>query len=246
MGKIVNLAYMHTCIIIDDEIHSVDALRGYIEKVPELKLMESYNNPLTALEEIRNGNKPDIVFLDVDMPELSGIEVAELLPKDIAIIFTTGHSKYALQAFQLDAFDFLLKPFNYSTFHKSVTKVIERIGKVSSKEEIESMFINPGTKGKIIQLLIAKISHIEALDHSVCIFLQNEKFVTKVNLKEILQKLPPSRFIRVHRSFVINMELIRAVETHFIVLQNNERVPLGEVYKKSLRERIQHKTITGV
>lgn len=237
---------MHSCIIIDDETHSIDALRGYIEKFSKLRLIGSYTNPLIALEEIGNDKNPDIIFLDVNMPELLGIEVISLLPKNIAVIFTTGHSKYALQAFQLDAFDFLLKPFNYSTFHKSVTKAIERIGKVNSKEEIESIFINPGTKGKIIQLLIAKISHIEALDHSVCIFLPNETFVTKVNLKEMQAKLPPSRFIRVHRSFIINIDLIQAIEANFIVLQNDERTPLGEAYKKSLKERIMHKTITGV
>ncbi|TCC88044.1 response regulator transcription factor [Pedobacter frigiditerrae] len=235
----------YSCYVIDDELHSVESLKDHIGKMSELRLIGSYTNPLIALEEIRNGKKPDIIFLDVDMPEMSGIEVTELLPKDIIIIFTTAHSKYALQAFQLDVLDFLLKPFNHQMFLKSVTKAIERIGKATPKAEIESIFINPGTKGKIVQLTIARISHIEALDHSVCINTPPERFVTNVNLKEIEAKLPPSKFARVHRSFIINVDQIQSIEANFIVLQNNERIPLGEAYKKSLKERIQHKTITG-
>jgi CheY-like chemotaxis protein len=107
---------MYTCYIIDDEERCIKALEGYIDKMPELVLLKSFSNPLLALEEIRLGVQPDIVFLDVNMPELSGLSIADLLPKHISIVFSTGHPKYALNAFEKDAVDFLLKPYSLRSY----------------------------------------------------------------------------------------------------------------------------------
>ncbi|RZL14374.1 MAG: response regulator [Pedobacter sp.] len=111
---------MLSCYIIDDEQYAIEALTTYIKKLPGLVLLEAFQSPLMALEAIRNRELPDIVFLDIDMTELSGLAVADLLPKSISIVFTTGHSKYALDGFKKDIADFLLKPYRFETFQLSV------------------------------------------------------------------------------------------------------------------------------
>lgn len=117
---------MNSCYILDDESHSITAMEGYISKMPELHLIGSNTNPFKGLEELRK-HKPKILFLDVDLPELSGIEIAKMLPPDIAVIFITAHSRFAIEAFEVDAHDFLLKPLSFSKFVRSVEKVLDRI-----------------------------------------------------------------------------------------------------------------------
>ena len=138
---------MVTCYIIDDDIHSIEAITKYIVRLPNLILIGSNINPLIAIEEIRNGKKPDIVFLGVEMPELSGIEVADLLDPNIAIVFTTSYSKYAINAIQKDAMDFLLKPFSFEMFLKCIHKVKNKISllKNDNKEsDSKEIFVNTG------------------------------------------------------------------------------------------------------
>ncbi len=131
-------------------------------------------------------------------------------------------------------------------FTKSVKKVSERMKKGISFapiEEIDSLFINPGTKGKVIQVSIEEISHLEALDHSVIIYTLNEKHITKIRLKELDEKLPATKFIKVHRSFVVNIKLIKSIAGSQITLANGKIVPLGDSFRNLLLAKIQHRTV---
>jgi two-component system LytT family response regulator len=247
--QIKPLYQMATCYIIDDDIHAIEATAKYIVKTPNLTLLGSNTNPLVALEQIRSSQqKLDIVFLDVEMPELSGIDLADLLDPSIAVVFTTSHSKYALQAFQKDAFDFLLKPFSFEMFLKAIEKVRSRIQNVepkNSNNDIEKIFINIGTKGKIVQLVISEILYIEALDHVACIYTQSEKYMSRVSIKTIESQLPTTIFIRTHRSFLVNIDLIKSIEGNMATMSNGISIPFGELYRRRFMDKIKSRIING-
>lgn len=231
-----------TCYAIDDESRSVETITNYIKKTPQLELIGSHTNPLVAIEEIQKGKRPDIVFLDIEMPELSGIDVIDLLDHNISVVFTTAHSKYALQAFEKNAVDFLLKPFSFEMFLKCVNKVRGRIAiKNNNKPEAECMqiFVNPGVKGKIVQIDLAEVTHIEAMDHSVCFHLPTEKIVSNFSIKKIQEKVPASKFIRVHRTYIVNINYIKTIDANEITLRNGKQIPFGEAYRHALMNKVQ-------
>lgn len=227
---------MYSCYIIDDETFCIEALEGYIHKMPELILLKSFTNPLLALEELRLGAQPDIVFLDVDMPELSGLAVADLLPESISIVFSTAHAKYALNAFEKDAVDFLLKPYSFETFEKTITKIKRRRNLSDAaqlaKTPIKSIFINPGTKGAVTQIVLAEILYVETKDHLIEIHLQTETLTSKVGLQEFLNQLTNDSFVRTHRSFIVNIDYIKSIQNNNI----RQGSPFGAPSKDFERE----------
>jgi two-component system LytT family response regulator len=232
-----------TCYIIDDDEHAIHAIIKYADKLPYLNVIGSHTNPLMALEEISKEKKPDIVFLDVEMPELSGIDVADVLDKTIAVVFTTAHAKYALQAFQKDVVDFLLKPFSFNMFVKCLDKInTKRTTQPKPIKPLEKVFINSGIKGKIIQIAIAEILYIESLKHMVCIHTINEDHLMRMSIKKIEGQLPNSIFVRIHRAYIVNIDHINAVEGNNVTL-NKIVIPLGELYKNNFMESISHRTI---
>jgi two-component system LytT family response regulator len=139
---------MYSCFIIDDEPPCIKGLEEFINKIPEIVLIGSFESPLLALKEISLGKQPDIVFLDINMQELSGLSVADLLPKECSIVLTIGHPKYAINGFEKDTVDFLLKPYSFETFVKTIKKVRRRrgLGVQTEKDQVKSIFINPGAK----------------------------------------------------------------------------------------------------
>jgi len=238
---------MYICYIVDDETFSIEALEGYINKMPELILLKSFTNPLVALKEIRLGAQPDIVFLDVDMPELSGLAVADLLPESISIVFSTAHAKYALNAFQKDAVDFLLKPYSFETFEKTITKIKRRRNLSDAaqlaKPPIKSIFINPGTKGTVTQIVLSEILYIETKDHLIEIHLQTETLTSNIGLQGMLDQLANDSFVRIHRSYIVNIDYIKSIENNNIRLKTNKEIPLSTSYKIELLQKIKHRTI---
>jgi len=237
---------MFTCYIIDDQKFSIEYLSGYIQKMPTLSLIGSNKNPLEAVREINEGKKPDIVFLDIEMPQLSGIATADLLPKDIIIIVTTGYAKYAINAFQINASDFLLKPYSFETFAKTVTKVISKMAGVKQLDKNnvpEQIFINAGVKGKIVQVRTLDIHFIQSKNHTITIHTKDEEFTTRTSIKEILDMLPEATFIRIHRAFVINVNAIKSIEGTQVIISGNITVPIGESYKESFISIIQKNTV---
>jgi two-component system LytT family response regulator len=223
---------MNTCYIIDDETFAIDVLRKYIAQTDELKLVGAQNNPILALDEVSK-LMPNIVFLDINMPEISGLDAIDYLPESALVVFTTAHPKYALNAFDKYASAFLLKPFTFEKFSATIKRITSR--NPTEKVEIitsKNLFINPGTKGKLIKVDMGEILYIEAEDHFVHIITQQEKIITKLGIKEVLFKLD-SNFHQVHRSFIVNLLCVKLIQKNQLTLSNDIIIPFGDSYKKA-------------
>lgn len=236
------------CCIIDDDIYSIERLENHINKIPELQLIGNYTDPKLALEKIKTEHRPDIVFLDIEMPELSGLEMASLLPKEIAIIFVTAYINHAHTAFEKDAVDFILKPFSFDRFVRAVNKAQNKLQYTKAEEPSKNLttntiFIKSGNRNKVIQINVAKIIQIEAFDHYIYIHVLGERHISYINLREIEEQLPISLFIRTHRAHIVNIDLIRSIEGNEIVMINDSKVPLSRLYKDGFLNRILPKMI---
>ena len=170
-----------TCYIVDDEQHAIDTLIRYIGKSPGLSLLGSSTSPAHAIAEVKSFPNVDLIFLDVDMPDISGLEAVGLLPPAANLIFTTAHSNYAYDAFQSNAIDFLLKPVSFAKFTKAIDKALKHIHapqsapSIPDKKEQVSLFINPGIRGKVIQIQTSNIVYIEGLKNYVVIYMEEKK-----------------------------------------------------------------------
>jgi DNA-binding LytR/AlgR family response regulator len=227
---------MYSCYIIDDELHSIDAMSRYIEKVPYLTYLGSSTEPKIGVAEILDGQKPDILLLDVQMPVLSGIDVAKLIPKEISIIFITGHSQFAYQAYENDVVDYLLKPVTFERFSRSIEKVIASMKTIKSSNH---SFIIHGKRGQVIQLKTNEILFIEALDHVMHITSTNGTYKYKTTIKEVLSKLDQDKFLKTHRSFIVNTSFIKAIENNFLIMSNEAKIPISRGLKKAIVEKIK-------
>ncbi len=238
-----------TCYIIDDEQHAIDTLIRYIDKIPELTLAGSSTSSTQAIAALKNLPAVNLIFLDIDMPDISGLEAIDLLPAQAGLIFTTAHSGYAYDAFQNDAIGFLLKPVSFARFTKAVNKAeswFNRKQNLQSVKEVEkpaSLFINPGTKGKVVQLKLEDIVYIEALKNYVVIYMATDKHVTYLTLTETLAALPKSQFARIHKSFVVNLLKIKTIEGNQIEMDNQITLNIGTGYKNLFMEMIDLATL---
>lgn len=235
---------IYTCYVIDDESHAIEALVDLINKTPGFELTGSSQNPLEAIEKFRNGMKADITFLDIDMPELSGLDVADLLKDQTAIIFSTAHAGYAVEGFDKNISDFLLKPISYNRFLKAVNKVTAQISNKPQAVTVSSdtFFINPGTKGKMVGLKFSEIFYIEGCKNFVNLFTKEERQTPYLTMTEVELVLPDS-FIRVHKSYIVNIEKIRHFDGSKITLNNEVTVPLGLSYKENFLKLIEPKVL---
>lgn len=239
-----------TCAIIDDEPLAVSLLESYANKTPFLCLAGKYNSAVNALPLL--GKEPvDLLFLDIQMPELSGMEFSRILKADTRIIFTTAFSQYALDSYKVNALDYLLKPISYPDFLKSANKALQWYELLHEKKartdgslpaplqsapaEVESIFIK--TEYKLVQIELRKILYIEGLKDYVKIFVEDEPHpvLSLVSMKTMEEMLPTSRFIRVHRSFIVQPEKIKVIERNRIVF-GKEYIPISDNYKQKFME----------
>jgi DNA-binding LytR/AlgR family response regulator len=228
------------CYIVDDEFHSVEILMEYIANTEGLELAGYSTNPLTALNEVTGEHPPDITFLDIEMPELSGMEFAALANLFTTIIFTTSFREFALEAFEKEAFDFLLKPISYGRFRKSILRV-RRAALTKSQdktEEREFFFVKSDTKGKMVKVSINEIIYIEGAQNYIKIHLAGSDIMPYLTINEIQQYLPESRFSRIHQSFIINDRRIKAVEQTRVQLEGGISLNLGRFYKDAFLEKM--------
>jgi two-component system LytT family response regulator len=240
---------MNTCYIIDDEEHAIDTLKGYIDRFPGLNLVGSNINPVKAVDEIINAeNDTDIVFLDVDMPELSGLDVADIISSHSSIIFTTAFPNYAVQAFEKNGSDFLLKPISFERFTKSVIKVQNLIKSQKAAEhhtDQEYFFVKPGAKGKVIQLRYSDILYIEGLKNYVIIYTEDDKYITYLAIQEVEKLLPQAKFIRIHKSHIVNVDKIKYLDGNEVFIGEDITLPIGRLFKDSFFNLVNAKTLKG-
>ncbi|SKB41295.1 LytR/AlgR family response regulator transcription factor [Daejeonella lutea] len=236
---------MITCYIVDDESHAIETLTAYVEKVPGLVLIGSATNPLVALEEITKSVHPDITFLDVDMPQLSGIELAGLINDRTKVIFTTAFSDYAVAAFEKNASDYMLKPVSFERFLSSIKKVTDNLPASKANAADDHFYIKSNIKGKVIKLAFNDIVHVESIKNYLSIYTGDNKYVTYLTMKELEKVLPENLFLRVHKSFIVNKNYIKAIDGASIQLSNNTKIPVGQTYKDILQNYISEKLIAS-
>jgi DNA-binding LytR/AlgR family response regulator len=224
------------CIIVDDEPLARQEMQALINDVSDLEIIGSFSNAPAALKFLKI-NSVDLIFLDIEMPMVTGLEFAAQLPEDTLVIFTTAYPKYALESYELDAIDYLLKPIDKSRVQKAINKAITYKKLLSAETEKNTIESNTGdfmiikSERKFFKINFADIKYIEGLKDYVVIYTGNQKLITAMNLKTIHQKIPNSIFLRVSKSYVINLNFIDSFDHHNVYLGENE-VPLGEVYKK--------------
>ncbi|MDH6341841.1 two-component system LytT family response regulator [Parabacteroides sp. PFB2-12] len=243
-----------TCCIIDDEPLAVSLLESYVNKTPFLELKAKFNSALQAIDLLTN-EPVDLLFLDIQMPELNGLEFSRILTTDTRIIFTTAFNQYALDGYKVSALDYLLKPIAYTDFLTAAHKALqwyEKVGKEPMErgkmeynpapEEPESIFIK--TEYKLIQVELRKILYIEGLKDYVKIYIEDEArpILSLISMKALEEMLPASRFIRVHRSFIVQPEKIKVIERNRIVF-GKEYIPISDSYKDKFYEFLTQRSL---
>jgi two-component system, LytTR family, response regulator LytT len=221
-------------IAIDDEPLALKLVAGYIEKTPGLKLVGKFDNPVDASEFLAEA-KVDLIFVDIQMPDLSGIEFTQIIEKGPKVIFTTAHEKYALEGYKLEIVDYLLKPFSYEEFIIAVQKVRNLLrleNKSLNKVDVNNEFLFLKSDYKIKRINFNNILYIEGMKDYVKVYLQNSPgpVLSITSLKLLESKLPESKFMRVHRSFIVNLEKIDTIDRSRIVF-GKEYIPISDQYK---------------
>ncbi|MBK7131830.1 MAG: response regulator transcription factor [Bacteroidales bacterium] len=230
---------MITTIAIDDEPLALQLVTGYIEKTPGLTLLGKFDNPIDAAEFLAD-KTVDLIFVDIQMPDLSGIEFTRLLEKGPKVIFTTAFEKYALEGYKLEIVDYLLKPFSYEEFLVSIQKVQRLMSlekRAAIKVDANNEFLFLKSDYKIKRINFNDILYIEGLKDYVKVFTQNasKPLLSLTSLKLLESKLPDSKFMRVHRSFIVNLEKIDTIERSRIVF-GKEYIPVSDQYKDIFQE----------
>ncbi|MGD0583390.1 MAG: LytTR family DNA-binding domain-containing protein [Bacteroidales bacterium] len=230
---------MISVIAIDDEPLALKLITDYISKTPSLKLLGKFENPLEA-SKFLSENTIDLVFTDIHMPDLKGIEFTRTMEKGPKVIFTTAFEKYALEGYKLDIVDYLLKPFSYEEFLKAVQKAnrLIRVERGSlSKVEANEEFLFLKSDYKIKRINFNDILYIEGLKDYVKVYIQNiQKPVLSLSSLKLLEtKLPDDKFMRIHRSFIVNLHKIDTIERSRIVF-GKTYIPIGDQYKEKFQE----------
>lgn len=224
---------MTRCIIVDDKPLAIDILAAYIAKVPWLELTFTTQNPIEALEYIKH-NPVDLIFLDIQMPELTGLQMIRLSDIKIPVILTTAYPNYALDGYAHDVVDYLLKPIPFDRFYQAIEKVKSRTV-ISPPPAETSLFVK--TEYKIQRVDLDDILYIEARQNYIAIETLTGRIMSLQNIKTIEEKLPPAKFTRVHKSFIISIEKIQTIEKSRIFLANAV-IPIGESYRDSFFKRL--------
>ena len=237
------------CAIVDDEPLAVELLASYVKKIPFLELCGKYNNATDALHGITE-DAVDLLFLDIQMPELNGLELSKMVPENTRIVFTTAFDQYAVDGFRVNALDYLLKPISYADFLEACNKAQQWFQLVQQQEEsspaavaeeIKSIFVK--SEYKLLQINLDDIRYIEGLKDYVKIYTEQSPhpILSLMNMKAIEQMLPASRFIRVHRSFIVQKSKIREIERNRIVF-GDVYIPIGDSYKQAFQDFINAKS----
>ena len=242
---------MISCIIVDDEQHAIDLLTDHMSKIPLLDLQFTTTDPVSAFQYLQK-KKTDLVFLDIQMPELNGLQLARLLGDKTKIIFTTAYSAYALQGYEHNVIDYLLKPILFERFLSAAQKAIHLLDASSPaialqeipKYESDFIFVKTGTRNKIVRIGLADIEYVEAMGNYLSIHTSSGKLLALLTFRELEKKLPSDRFIRIHNSYLVPVNKITVVEGNQLEI-GKYKLPIGEVYKKAFLKGIGKHIIKG-
>ncbi|AZI53806.1 DNA-binding response regulator [Epilithonimonas vandammei] len=237
-----------TCLIADDEPMALNLIESYVLKTPFLELKAKCNSAIEAMQVLEEQKDIDLFFLDIQMPDLTGLEFSKLLPQNSRVIFTTAFDQYAIDGYKVNALDYLLKPFDYNEFLNASTKArsyFESQQSVSvSKPEKKQEFFFVKSDYKQIKINFSEILYIEGLKDYVKIYLKDnpKPILTLMSLKKLEEELPSENFMRIHRSYIIALDKIEAIERNHIVI-GKEQIAIAPNYKDSLMEYIGGKSL---
>jgi DNA-binding LytR/AlgR family response regulator len=232
---------MINCIVIDDEPPALGILENYISKISYLHLLHSYTDPLAALQYL-NAEKVDLVFIDINMPQLKGTDLVKTLNTDTLFVFTTAYSDYAVEGFALNALDYLVKPISFERFLQTAQRAYEELNvpkyDVQPSGNDNYLFIKSGTK--VHKVFLNEITVIEGLKEYVSIKTAQQKIVTLNRMGDIEETLTNKGFVRIHKSYIINVEKIESIENNQVKI-GNETYPIGEKYRDKFELLIKGK-----
>lgn len=237
---------MISCYVIDDESDAIALLKEYIERTAGLELVGSSQDPILALDQITGENAPDITFVDVDMRQLSGLELAGMVNLYTTVVFTTAFPQFALQAFEMEAFDYLLKPINYERFLKCIQRVkrkMQRTAGASSTSATDFFNIKSEIKGRMVKIRFEEVIYVEGAVNYIQLHTTEGRHMTYLTMKEMEYYLPKQIFARVHRSFIININFVKIIERNQVKLENGDYVMMGDNYKQSFLELMEEHLI---
>lgn len=232
------------CIIIDDEPLAADLLASYAKKTLFLNLIGVFNSAVEGIKVIRE-NRVDLIFLDIQMPELSGLEFAKILPKETKIIFTTAFSQYAVDGYKANAVDYLMKPVSYDDFLAGANRALEWFRSVRQSENAsDDRFIFVKSEYKLVKIMFDDILYIEGLKDYVKIYLTDgrDPVMSLMNMKKIEESLPKPEFMRIHRSYIVHMRKIEGID-RFRVVIGNAILPISDSYKTTIQDYLDGHTL---
>jgi DNA-binding LytR/AlgR family response regulator len=240
---------MINCLVIDDEQHAIDVLELYIKQTPYLQLAGSFSRPLEALK-IVNEQDIKLVFLDIHMPDITGLDFVRAMNGKCRAIMTTAFSEFAAEGFDLEVVDYLLKPIPLPRFLKAAQRALQIISgqtaQVNNNEGMEDdyMFVKTEMKGKLLKINFADIDYIEGMKNYVAIHHNGQKTLALLNMKDLEERLPSRHFMRIQKSFIVPLRKITGVEGNMIRLKNiTADILLGETYRTSFLEKMKGKVM---
>ena len=233
----------YTCIAVDDEFPATQVIESFVAKIPDLELLNTFTKASEALHFLSEV-EVDILFLDIQMPEINGIEFSQSLRQQTKIIFTTAYDKYAVEGFNLDAVDYLLKPFSYDRFVKAVNKAVKLISLEQQTDHTSSKtnqdkadFIVIKADYKLHKIKYKEIDYIEGLKAYVSFFVNGKRFITLESLKRLEELLPDDQFMRIHKSYIIPFTKVKSLNGNMLEIEG-KKLPIGKLYKENVLAKV--------
>ena len=225
-----------TCIAVDDEPKALEVIERYCQKISLISLKATFREPLKAIEFL-NREKVDLIFLDINMPDLSGIQMLQTLSPRPLIIFTTAYSQYAVESYELNALDYLLKPITFERFLMAINKAAAAFSSrnTNSPDEDAAVLIKSGAQ--TYRVKVSEILYLEKNGNYITVHLKDDNILVRENMGDIFDLVPAADFIRVHKSYVVGIRHISMIEVHQLIV-NGEKIPIGSTYRDSIRDRL--------
>lgn len=224
------------CIAIDDEPPALNLIKEYASQIPELQRLHTFDDAISAAEFIRS-SQPDLVFIDINMPDISGLDLVRSLQSRPMIIFTTAYKKFAFEGFELDAIDYLLKPISFERFNKAVAKAMEYYQYKKNPAPAEEKYLFVYSEYRMVKINLQDIEYIESLEDYIRIYTLNAPpLLTLMPLKKVLEKLPADKFKRIHRSYIISIDKAKSVKNRKVTLESSAELPISESYASFVKE----------
>ena len=227
---------MMTCIAIDDEPKALEVIERYCQKIRSVSLKATFREPLKAIEFL-NREKVDLIFLDINMPDINGMQLLQTLSPRPLIIFTTAYSQYAVESYELNAVDYLLKPATFERFLMAINKAVAALASKNTTGMNEGAAVLIKSGPQTYRVKVSEILYLEKNGNYITVHLKDGNILIRENMADIFDLLPAADFIRVHKSYVVGIRHISMIEVHQLIV-NGEKIPVGSTYRDSLRDQL--------